>query len=337
MKCSACNNTLPLFSLALLTFFCIYAVNAQPFAEFVAQCPSSHVNFDDPIVYPGRPGQSHSHTFYATVDVNADTVFADLADGETTCSVPEDHSSYWHPTLTVDGERCMEDRTFFYYQNSHNEPEKVIPFPRGLKVIAGNSTALESFDADNVHWACLNENKASVEIPTCEEALELFVRFPSCWDGLNRDSPDHKRHMAYPDDGECPETHPNRVPSLEVKIIFTCKGGPGTEISSGTPYSLHADFWNGWEDEAMEMRIRNCIWQTDKCGSDGIPQNSEPADQSVPFEPRVVPAGTPNYGDTVEDPLDGGDGGDGEDGDDGDDGDDGGDGGDGGDGTLNQR
>ena len=33
---------------------------------------------------------------------------------------------------------------------------------------------------------------------TCTGGLRAEVTFPSCWDGLNLDSADHKSHMAYP-------------------------------------------------------------------------------------------------------------------------------------------
>lgn len=38
--------------------------------------------------------------------------------------------------------------------------------------------------------------------------------FPTCWDGVNLDSPDHRSHVAYPESGtlesggRCPSTHP---------------------------------------------------------------------------------------------------------------------------------
>ena len=42
--------------------------------------------------------------------------------------------------------------------------------------------------------------------------------FPSCWDGKNLDSPDHKSHMSYPNgafnDGTCPPSHPVHLISL---------------------------------------------------------------------------------------------------------------------------
>lgn len=44
----------------------------------------------------------------------------------------------------------------------------------------------------------------------CPYGLRINNFFPTCWDGLNVDSPDHKSHVAYPSKGtfetdwECP-------------------------------------------------------------------------------------------------------------------------------------
>ena len=48
----------------------------------------------------------------------------------------------------------------------------------------------------------------------CPGGMRAQVYFPSCWDGVNLDSPDHKSHVSYPiglyNDGACPPSHPKR-------------------------------------------------------------------------------------------------------------------------------
>lgn len=47
--------------------------------------------------------------------------------------------------------------------------------------------------------------------------------FPSCWDGKNLDSDDHKSHVAFPDGvstGNCPSTHPYRFITLFYEVTF---------------------------------------------------------------------------------------------------------------------
>lgn len=57
----------------------------------------------------------------------------------------------------------------------------------------------------------------------CPDGLRFELMFPSCWDGVNVDSDDHKSHVAYPDlviNGNCPDTHPVRLPGLFYETIW---------------------------------------------------------------------------------------------------------------------
>lgn len=57
-----------------------------------------------------------------------------------------------------------------------------------------------------------------------DSGLRLQVFFPSCWNGKDLDSADHKSHMAYPDgvdSGKCPSTHPVRFISLFYEVMFS--------------------------------------------------------------------------------------------------------------------
>lgn len=69
------------------------------FHEFQANCSVTHTKPDDPIVYPGRPGTSHDHTFMGNTTTDANSTTASLAAGTTTCKAPGDKSGYWMPTL----------------------------------------------------------------------------------------------------------------------------------------------------------------------------------------------------------------------------------------------
>lgn len=57
----------------------------------------------------------------------------------------------------------------------------------------------------------------------CVDGIRFEVMFPSCWNGKDLDSPNHKDHMAYPDlvmNGNCPETHPVHTVGLMYEIIW---------------------------------------------------------------------------------------------------------------------
>lgn len=57
----------------------------------------------------------------------------------------------------------------------------------------------------------------------CANGLRLEIMFPSCWDGENVMSANHKDHVAYPDlvmNGNCPDSHPIRLPGLLYETIW---------------------------------------------------------------------------------------------------------------------
>ncbi len=43
----------------------------------------------------------------------------------------------------------------------------------------------------------------------------------------------------------------------------------GITLSSGTTFSMHADFFNAWDPDALAERVRNCLDQSAKCNSEG--------------------------------------------------------------------
>lgn len=57
----------------------------------------------------------------------------------------------------------------------------------------------------------------------CPDGIRFELMFPSCWDGVNLDSDDHKSHVAYPNlviDGTCPDEFPVRLPGLFYETIY---------------------------------------------------------------------------------------------------------------------
>lgn len=57
----------------------------------------------------------------------------------------------------------------------------------------------------------------------CPDGIRFELMFPSCWDGVNLDSDDHKSHVAYPNlviDGTCPDDYPVRLPGLFYETIW---------------------------------------------------------------------------------------------------------------------
>jgi len=101
----------------------------------------------------------------------------------------------------------------------------------------------------------------------CLSGLRLELMFPSCWNGRDLDSADHKSHMAYPSlvmTGSCPAGYPVRLPSLFYETIWDTtryKGLEGTfVISNGdtSGFGYHGDFIAAWEVGVLQRAVDTC-------------------------------------------------------------------------------
>lgn len=102
---------------------------------------------------------------------------------------------------------------------------------------------------------------------SCKDGLRAEVFFPSCWNGKDLDSPDHKGHMRYPslmDDGDCPKGFETRVVSLFFETIWDVNKFSGQKgrfiFSTGDPTGCgyHGDFMNAWDTKVLQEAIDVC-------------------------------------------------------------------------------
>lgn len=238
--------------------------------QFVVVCRFSHMNFDDPIVFPERPGRSHEHTFFGNVSTDSDSTPQSLAGAATTCSRSEDTAAYWAPTLYVAGKPVEPDDAKIYYRR--RTLQRVRSFPAGLEMIGGNSTATTPQSQRITYWDC-GENQhgrfpPTSAIPTCTggKNLSLHVRFPDCWNGRNLDSVDHKSHVAYSTAGRCPASHPVALPSIDLIVRYPIAPGADAELASGGQFSGHADFINAWQQDGLRRLVDDCLNALRACG-----------------------------------------------------------------------
>jgi hypothetical protein len=283
----------------------IAALIGNDVGSFHADCGASHRASDDPIVFPGQPGASHSHDFVGATTTDASATNASIRRGATTCSRDDeavkwqpdgklraknphaDRSGYWVPTLYDDG-TPLQPTMGAYYTAGRRGFRAIKPFPDDLRVIAGSAKGGPiGGEPKIVDWRCapgqtLDPGSKNPPVaPTCKtERLDLDIRFPDCWNGRDSDSPDHKSHMAYSRKAKggagyvCPPDHPVLVPALRLGLRYPTTGGSGVRLSSGAINTAHADFMNGWAPDKLAKLVRACLNIDKYCGGGSVPDRS---------------------------------------------------------------
>jgi hypothetical protein len=254
--------------------------------NFFSNCRFSHTANDDPIVFPRQPGFSHPHTFFGNASTDAYSTLATLRRAATTCKPAADHAAYWVPTLFQNGHEVRPAKAQVYYVVfGYNQMHA---FPAGLRMVAGDAHAMRPQSTRVVYWDCAGamdvKSKPSVRAPRhcgvlsgsvlmrpagstrfrhtivhSKTALELHVNFPDCWDGVHLDSHDHHSHMAYSTNFVCPRSHPVKVPLIRLAIRYPIRSGAGVALASGGQLSGHADFFNAWDEQALERLVAACF------------------------------------------------------------------------------
>ncbi len=242
---------------------------------FRISCAYSHISNDDPIVFPNKPGAAHLHTFSGNAGANAASTADSLATtGGSTCAGGTlNRTAYWMPTLidVRNGQPVVPTSTNFYYKLGYYgvKAAEVRPFPKGLRMIAGDATNTSPIRDPHLGLECVSGGGHRPAIPSCPvgDDLNVSVLFPQCWDGVNLDSPDHHSHMAYGTGRGCPATHPVALPEIALNVhykVAESNSGAFWKLSSDNyagpgGYSLHADWFGAWDDETMRSWIKNCI------------------------------------------------------------------------------
>lgn len=238
--------------------------------QFVVKCRWSHNAPDDPIVWPGIPGASHMHEFFGSTETDASSTGESLEGGSTTCENTSDTAAYWVPALLDDGVRVEPHHIVAYYRTGVDVgAASVEPWPLGLKMITGDAGAESPQSLGVVGWACGSSDHLTVEPRQCSSRAPLTLRltFPDCWDGRNLDSPDHRAHVTYSDDGRCPGTHPTSIVQLILAVHYEFHSDPaGLSLASGDMITGHGDVMNGWSRDELAHLTKLCLRRGEICG-----------------------------------------------------------------------
>jgi len=206
----------------------------------------------------------------------------------TTCDKALDHSNYWVPQLyhqrsdkkwelvTFQGAAVYYQKRACDYAQNRKTCDNAVPmaFPDGFRMVAGDSSRRTYNDSDKaqraVSFACLGDGGRYNGLPPhhCHQ-MRAQVYFPSCWDGKNLDSSDHKSHMSYPaigdyNGGVCSESHPVALFSIFMEFFFDTSSYSDLKLAfaNGDPtgYGFHGDFIMGWTNRALlQTAHKDCI------------------------------------------------------------------------------
>ena len=159
------------------------------------------------------------------------------------------------PTL-YDGPRHVNPLTGIVYY-VRRTLDRVAPMPAALKMVAGNQSATTRQSKNLAAWSCggVGGRPRFHAVRQCEDdqLLQLQVNFPSCWNGTDLDSPNHRSHMKYAVHGRCPASHPVAVPTIALIVLYP-PVSRFARVASGK-FGAHADFMNGWDQQAQATLI----------------------------------------------------------------------------------
>jgi hypothetical protein len=255
---------------------------------FVSACGTNgnkHNNPDNFIVAPGvSNGAHHLHDYVGNLTTNGFSTDQSLTAGGTTCRFG-DKSAYFWPVLrdrksdanSADadgnvGQVLRANQVTLQFRG--NATAKVTAMPKFLKLIMGDAKAATNGGANaRAAWTCTGfQNRiTNNKYPLCPRGSQVvrILDFPSCWDGQNTDSANHRTHVVFPGQGGACAQGTKAIPQLRMTLTYSVPQGPSFAVDSfpeqkHNPVTDHADFANVMSDQLMAFVV-NCINRGRRC------------------------------------------------------------------------
>ncbi|KAF7326656.1 Wsc domain [Mycena venus] len=220
----------------------------------------------DPVVSPGAVS-THAHSVLGGSNFGLNISTAVLRDSScTSIPIPEDKSNYWFPQM------------YFQWANG------------SFTSVSGNAVILFVQRHSWIYYgisggfpnAIRRSNPSRIDIMSCPggiscpSGIRSQINFPSCWNGKDTDSRDHKSHVAFlstgPDNGTCNDpAFPVTLPRIFMEVYWISQVFDDQRKNAMTPsqpfvfahgdptgYGYHADFFNGWDSGVLQRALNGC-------------------------------------------------------------------------------
>jgi len=243
----------------------------------------------DPVVSPGKVS-THAHAVLGGSDFGLNTSTAALRNSScTSIPIPEDKSNYWFPQMYfqwANGSFTSVSGNAVIYYLFNDTPGYTTEFPDDFRMLSGDPTLRtldpSSFAQQAITFLCLDfsgQSNRYNELPrgiSCPSGIRSQINFPSCWNGKDTDSSDHKSHVAFlstgPDNGTCIDpAFPVTLPRIFMEVYWISQVFEDQRKNAMTPsqpfvfahgdptgYGYHADFFNGWDSGVLQKALNGC-------------------------------------------------------------------------------